>query len=424
MSLPNKTSLAAPRLGIIDDEKDIGDFLGRVATECGFEVFTATSPSLFLRAARETAYDFIVLDLHMPGVDGVELLRELATLSSRAQILLISGIDGNVLDAAFRLGQERGLDMAGIIRKPIRLQELRRLFKSLTPKQAEAEAAAAPAQITRDDLERAITRRELTVHYQPQIDLQSQAIVGVEALIRWQHPALGVLPPAAFLPLAESSGLIGPMTEWLYGAAIGQCGAWKAQGLHLRLSLNLSGKLPFEYDMPERIAAFCERSCCAPDHVTLELTETAAMDDPVRLIDVFTRLRIKGFHLSIDDFGTGYSSLVQLQRLPFTEMKIDKSFVMTMLESPGSHVIVETIIAMAHSMHMEAVAEGIESADVLDILTRKHCDLAQGYFISRPVPGAKIPELCQAGARRIGDRRPAPAGWASTGEFGSERSPA
>jgi EAL domain-containing protein (putative c-di-GMP-specific phosphodiesterase class I) len=171
------------------------------------------------------------------------------------------------------------------------------------------------------------------------------------------------------------------------------------------MSLNLSGKLPFEYDMPERIALVCERSGCTPDQVTLELTETAAMDDPVRLIDVFTRLRIKGFHLSIDDFGTGYSSLVQLQRLPFTEMKIDKSFVMTMLESADSKSIVETIIAMAHSMHMDAVAEGIETAEVLDSLTERHCNLAQGYFIARPVPGGQIPELCQAGDRRVRDRR-------------------
>jgi EAL domain-containing protein (putative c-di-GMP-specific phosphodiesterase class I) len=171
------------------------------------------------------------------------------------------------------------------------------------------------------------------------------------------------------------------------------------------LALNLSGKLPFEYDMPERIAVVCEHSGCAPDQVTLELTETAAMDDPVRLIDVFTRLRIKGFHLSIDDFGTGYSSLVQLQRLPFTEMKIDKSFVMTMLDSAGSTIIVETIIAMAHSMHIDAVAEGVESAEILERLTARHCDLAQGYFISRPVPGEQIWELCQAGDRRVRDRR-------------------
>jgi len=402
-----RSSSTAPRLAIIDDEKGICDVLGRIATECGFDVFTTTSPSLFLRAARETPYEFVILDLHMPGVDGVELLRELATLSSKAQILLTSGIRGNVLDAAFRLGKERGLDMAGIIPKPIRLQDLRRLFHGLAPKQAEAAPSSAPAEMTQDDLARAVARDELMVHYQPQIDLESQAVVGVEALIRWQHPTLGLLPPAAFLPLAESSGLITPMTEWLYGAAIGQCGRWTAQGLHLRLALNLSGKLPFEYDMPERIAVVCDRSGCAPDQVTLELTETAAMDDPVRLIDVFTRLRIKGFHLSIDDFGTGYSSLVQLQRLPFTEMKIDKSFVMTMLESTGSNVIVETIIAIAHSMHMEAVAEGIESAEVLGILTAKHCDLAQGYFISRPVPPEQIPELCRTGDRRVRDRRAA-----------------
>ena len=388
-----------PRLAIVDDEQGICDMLGRIAEECGFAVFTANSSSVFLESARHTAFEFVILDLHMPDGDGVEVLRALAADACTAQILLISGIDGSVLDSAFRLGQERGLDMVGVIPKPIRLQELRQLFQGLAPKRAGAAPVRTPAEMSRDDLERAITNDELIVYYQPQVDLRLQKIVGVEALIRWQHPTLGLLPPAAFLPLAETSGLIGPMTEWLYGAAIGQCGAWKAQGLSLNLSLNLSGKLPFEYDMPERIAGVCDRSRCAPDRVTLELTETAAMDDPIRLIDVFTRLRIKGFHLSIDDFGTGYSSLVQLQRLPFTELKIDKSFVMTMLESTGSNIIVETIIAMAHSMRMAAVAEGIESVEVLQTLTAKHCDLAQGYFISRPVPAEKIPELCEAGVR-------------------------
>jgi EAL domain-containing protein (putative c-di-GMP-specific phosphodiesterase class I) len=397
--------LNGPRLAIVDDEQGICDTLGRIATECGFDVFTSTSPSQFLRAARETAFAFVILDLHMPGVDGVELLRELANLSSKAQILLASGIDGKVMDAAFRLGQERGLDMAGIIRKPIRLQELRRVLHGLAPKQEAVAPAATAAEMTHDDLERAIARSELVVHYQPQMDLATQSIIGVEALIRWQHPVLGLLPPAAFLPLAESTGLIGPMTDWLYGAAIGQCGAWRAQGLHLQLALNLSGNLPFEYDMPDRIAAFCERNRCAPDQVTLELTETAAMNDPIRLIDVFTRLRIKGFNLSIDDFGTGYSSLVQLQRLPFTEMKIDKSFVLTMLEARDSQAIVDTIIAMAHSMRILAVAEGIETAAVLESLIAKRCDRAQGYYISRPVPGEQIPELCEPSDRRVRERR-------------------
>src|SRR6185369_14472958 len=217
-------------------------------------------------------------------------------------------------------------------------------------------------QRTRDDLARGIAAGEMTLHYQPQVDLRSGQIIGVEALIRWQHPTLGLLPPAAFLPRAESTGLIVPMTDWLYAAAIGQCGLWRRQGLNLRVSLNLSARLPFEYDMPERLTAICEQIGCSPDSVTLELTETAAMDDPIRLIDVFTRLRIKGFHLSIDDFGTAYSSLVQLQRLPFTEMKIDKSFVLSMLHSRASLVIVETIIAMARSMGMTSVAEGVESA--------------------------------------------------------------
>jgi EAL domain-containing protein (putative c-di-GMP-specific phosphodiesterase class I) len=388
--------MSAPRLAVIDDEPAICDFIAQAATECGFDVFSTVIASELLQRMDEVEFAVVILDLHMPGVDGIELLRALAARSSGARILLASGADDRVIEAAFRLGQERGLDMGGIIHKPIRLSELQGLVQGLAAKADAPTPRPATAEMTHGDLARAIEQDELVLHYQPQIDLASRSVVGVEALIRWEHPVLGLLPPAAFLPLAKSSGLIVPMTDQLFEIAIGQCGAWLAQGLDLRLSLNLSAKLNFDYSMPEQIAVVCERSGFAPDRLTLELTETAAMDDPVRLIDVLTRFRIKGFHLSIDDFGTAYSSLLQLQRLPFTELKVDKSFVMTMLESSASRVIVETIIGMAHNMKMKAVAEGIESAEVLEALAALRCEMAQGYFIARPASGDRIRALCSA----------------------------
>jgi EAL domain-containing protein (putative c-di-GMP-specific phosphodiesterase class I)/CheY-like chemotaxis protein len=384
-----------PQLAIIDDEQEICDFIGRVADECGFEVFATTSSSAFLDRVKAIDFNVIILDLHMPGVDGIELLRALAVLGSQAQVLLASGVDSKIMDSAVRLGQERCLDMGGFIHKPIRLQELRQLLRGLAPKSEAAKPSLAPAEMTKDDLAQGIDRNELVLHYQPQMDLVSSRIVGVEALIRWQHPSLGLLPPLTFLPLAEATGLIVPMTDWLYSTAIEQASVWRAQGLPLRMALNLSAKLPFKYDMPDRIAAICDLNDFKLEFVTLELTETAAMDDPVRLIDVFTRLRMKGFHLSIDDFGTAYSSLVQLQRLPFSEMKVDKSFVMTMLESEASRIIVETIVGMARNMRMKSVAEGVESGEVLNALRAMGCDLAQGYFISRPVPAEQIPGICR-----------------------------
>ncbi len=265
--------MAKPQLAIIDDEQAICDFIGKVATECGFDVFTTTSSSAFLHRISEIYFDVIILDLHMPGVDGVELLRELAALGSKAQILLASGVDSKIMDSAVRLGQERCLDMGGFIHKPIRLQELRQLLRGLAPKSDSTIPVVTPAEMTKDDLALAIDRNELVLHYQPQIDLVSSRIVGVEALVRWQHPSLGLLPPMSFLPLAESTGLIVPITDWLYGAAIGQAGAWRKQGLMLRIALNLSAKLPFEYDMPERISAVCDRHDYQYDLVTLELTE-------------------------------------------------------------------------------------------------------------------------------------------------------
>jgi EAL domain-containing protein (putative c-di-GMP-specific phosphodiesterase class I)/ActR/RegA family two-component response regulator len=393
--------MTRPQLAIVDDEQEICNFIGRVAGECGFEVFATTSSSAFLDRVKEIDFNVVILDLNMPGVDGIELLRELAALRSKAQILVASGVDSKVMDSAVRVGQERCLDMAGFIHKPIRLQELRQLLRGLAPKSDAVKPVLAATEMTREDLALAIDRNEMVLHYQPQMDLASSRIVGVEALIRWQHPSLGLLPPMTFLPLAESTGLIIPMTDWLYKAAIGQAGDWRKQGLELRVALNLSARLPFDYDMPEQLAVVCKHNQFEPDHVTLELTETAAMDDPVRLIDVFTRLRMKGFHLSIDDFGTAYSSLVQLQRLPFTEMKIDKSFVMTMSHSAASRIIVETIIGMASNMNMKSVAEGVESEALLSALRAKRCDLAQGYLISRPVPSEQIPGICRATTSRM-----------------------
>ena len=388
--------MSGARLAIVDDEQGICNVIGRVAEECGFDVFKTTSPSRFLFQAREMSFDVIVLDLHMPGLDGIDILRELSALSSQAQIVLASGMDGQVMDSAIRLGRERRLEMVGTIHKPIRIQDLRRLLRDLVPKQSFAEPAIAAPGVTGAELMQAISRDELVLHYQPQLDLATNRIVGVEALIRWQHPALGLLPPLAFLPLAESTGLIVPVTNWLYDQAIAQCGDWFKQGMRLRLSLNLSPKLPFDYDMAEHIAAVCDRYRFQPDLVTLELSETTAMDDPIRLRDALTRLRIKGFNLSVDDFGTAYSSLVELQRLPFTELKIDKSLVTTMLKSKARLMVVETIVSIAHNMHMNAMAEGIETADVLEALIGRRCDLAQGYFISHPVPADQIPDFCYA----------------------------
>jgi EAL domain-containing protein (putative c-di-GMP-specific phosphodiesterase class I) len=233
----------------------------------------------------------------------------------------------------------------------------------------------------------------LLLHYQPRLHLSSRQITGVEALARWQHPTRGLIMPSDFIPLAAGRRLLSGLTDWAFRTAVRQAQAWKQQGIEPTIAVNLSAADVFEYDRPDQMAAVCVEHGVEPKKFIFELTETDVMSDPVRLMDVFTRLRLKGFELAIDDFGSGYSSLVQLVRLPFSELKIDMSFVSSMLHSEDSRIVVETVIGMGKNLRMVTVAEGVESALALAALQTMNCDYAQGYHISRPVVAEQIPPM-------------------------------
>jgi EAL domain-containing protein (putative c-di-GMP-specific phosphodiesterase class I) len=374
-------------LVVVDDEPGFCNLVRRVATSCGFESHATTNPAQFLKCLRQRQYAVVLLDLKMPGIDGVEVLRELAAIGTSAKILLASGLDQSVLDTALRLGHDRGLDMAGVVRKPVRVKELRMLLEQLKPQNRPIDSGA---------LEAAVEHGELVLHYQPRLDLRTRRIVGVEALVRWQHPDLGLLPPGDFVPLAERSSLINRLTDWVAATAIGQCGHWHRQELDLGIAVNLSASNITDYRLPDRFEHLCATSRVDPAIVTIELTETAAMHDFTRLMDVFARFRLKGFRLALDDFGIGYASLAQLRRLPFSELKIDKSFVGAMTESTDNAKIVDAAISMARSLRISAVAEGVETAQALEVLTTKGCHFAQGYHIAPPLAVELIPKAVRA----------------------------
>jgi len=380
-------------LVVLDDEKAFCDYVERIASQCGFNVFATTQPEALLDHIRAKPAAVIVLDLEMPGADGVEVLRDLAGTNVKAKIFIASGADERVLNTVFQLGRERGLDMVGTVRKPIRAADFRKLLDPFKP---------MAARVTSSALEQAIADNGLILHYQPRLDLKTRKIVGAEALIRWNHPDMGMLMPNTFIPLAEESGAIGPLTEWVANTAIRQAGVWAQQGLILNLAINISALNIQNYNFPDHFEQLCRASGVAPAAITIELTETATMRDAARLMDVLSRFRIKGFHLAIDDFGTGYSSLVQLQRLPFSELKIDKSFVMGMTTQPENAIIVNTIIGMSRNLGLADVAEGVESRDVLDALIEKNCSYAQGFHIAKPMPAEQIPAVVRENARPNG----------------------
>jgi EAL domain-containing protein (putative c-di-GMP-specific phosphodiesterase class I) len=246
------------------------------------------------------------------------------------------------------------------------------------------------------ELARAIANDELRLDYQPKVDVTSGAVLGVEALVRWQHPMRGRLGPDSFIPLAEQSDQIGELTRWVMRTAVAQWRRWHEVGLDISIAVNFSGRNLNEIEFPDILERLCRNLDVACGQFVIEITETATASDEVKMMDIATRLRLKGFRISIDDFGTGYSSLVQLQRLPFSEMKIDKSFVIQCVASRESLVIVKSIIDLAHNLNLKVVAEGVETLEALELLRRLGCDLAQGYYLSRPMEGAKLPTWVSA----------------------------
>jgi len=374
--------MTANRLLIIDDEPAIGAFVGRVAANAGYDILAVSTPDKFLEHVRSWRPSHIMVDLQMPVVDGLALLSHLAAEKCAAHIILISGADRTVVEAARRIAIERGLDVTTTLSKPIRAAELTQALNAIKREDPWLTAAGLLAALERD---------EFSLAYQPKVGLESGEIGGVEALIRWQHAARGTISPLEFIPFAESSAVIDQLTHWVMGAACAQLAAWNAAGAQLDIAINVSARSLHEPRLADLLETQCRAAGIAPARVTLELTETAAMQDAVQMMDVLTRLRLKGFKLAIDDFGTGYSSLVQLHRLPFSEIKIDRTFVADCTGSDESRSIVRVVIDLAHALGMRSVAEGVESAEALDLLRSLGCDEAQGYFIARPIAAAAVP---------------------------------
>ena len=236
----------------------------------------------------------------------------------------------------------------------------------------------------------AIRRDELRVHFQPKVDLQRRCVSGFEALVRWQHPVHGLVPPGDFMPWAEKSDLIRPLTFYILEKTLAQLRAWQDAGIETAVAVNLSPRNLLDEEAPERIAELVRRSGVAPSSLILEITESSMMHDPARALQSLREIDALGVRLSIDDFGTGYSSLSYLKRLPIDELKIDLSFVTHMLQSAEDRTIVQSTIGLGHNLGFTVTAEGVEDAETFEMLRSMGCDSAQGYYLSRPMPAEDV----------------------------------
>jgi EAL domain-containing protein (putative c-di-GMP-specific phosphodiesterase class I) len=372
------------KLLVIDDQADLCEFISEAAAAMGFDARAVTEPDAFRRAVQEFQPTVVVLDLQMPGADGIELLRYLGERGSKAQVLVASGMDQRVLATAQQIGRAQGLNMLGALQKPIMLSDLEATLRK---------CLRGDISVTPDALAAALDNREILVHYQPKATRVAPGrwiVEGVEALARWEHATLGFISPASFIPLAEKNGLIRRLTEQVLETSLAQCCAWDTEDLHMSVAVNLSPQLLNDLAFPDQVARMAAQVGADARRIIFEVTESAAMFDPGTTMDVLTRMRVKNFGLSIDDFGTGYSSLKQLYLMPFTELKIDTSFVRDIFAHEDARTMVETMILLAHKLRLTACAEGVESQEILDFLDNAGCDRAQGYYIGRPMPGAAL----------------------------------
>lgn len=395
------------RLLILDDDPLIGKTMEAIAKSVGFEVTITLHAAEFFRQLDDWRPSHIALDLVMPDMDGVEVLVELARRECDAHIIISSGVGSRVLDAAARSAKEHGLPIAGVLAKPFSPGNLRELLIKPDSVSGSAESQRAAVtdrsynDITKEELAAALENREFELVYQPKVHCTSGILAGFEALVRWNSPKRGLLAPNAFISLAETSGLIRPMTREIIRMGMHWLGAGfdvddqgnearsRQRLADLTLSINLSARSLGDTEFIDFVVKECKRAGVQTSCVVFELTETSAMEDPVASLDLLTRLRMKGFKLSLDDFGTGYSSMLQLVRLPFSEIKVDKSFVMSAGRSEESRTVVRSIVELGHSLGLQVTAEGVEHEEALDFLRETGCDMAQGYLLARPLDGER-----------------------------------
>lgn len=367
-----------PKLLIVDDEQPIRQYLSTVCKRLRFEVATASDRANLERQLIAFSPAVILLDLQMPGEDGVQILKLLKNHGSDARIIIVSGMDERTLATTIEVGDSLGLNMDGALTKPV-------LIDSLKNKLGNTHRSGPSVRV--DELERAIADGEIRPAYQPkavQMDDGSWVISETEALARWYRRDSTVVYPNEFLNVAERAGLLPALTSSMVEQAVSQLRRWEMRGLKLSAAVNLSPSTLTDSGLPDQLEGIMNRYRLENSRLTLELTESAAIQNAGLAMEILSRLRILGFGLSIDDFGTGYSSLEQLYRMPFNELKIDRFLVRDIGIRREAETIAEAIISLGQKLNLAVCAEGVETAVAVDFLYEAGCDKLQGYYLGRP----------------------------------------
>lgn len=391
------------RILMLDDESFMLKLLGHVLANLGFTQVTRCDSGRAALASLDSPSDppdLILLDLNMPEMDGVEFVRHLVERRYTGSLILISGEDERMLQTAVKLVRAHKISVLGHLHKPVKPEALSALLDQWTPPSLGSPRAANKIYGV-DAVRAAINNGELVNYYQPKVAVTTGRVVGVETLVRWRHPEDGMVFPDQFIGVAEMHGLIADLTRVVLSSALAQTKVWRDAGLALRVAVNVSMENLASLDFPDFVAGLAAKAGVAPQEVVLEVTESRLMQDLRAPLEILTRLRLKRFQLSIDDFGTGHSSLAQLRDIPFDELKIDRGFVHRACSDGTVRAMYDASFGLARQLGMEIVAEGVEDRDDWDFLRQTGCDLAQGYFIARPMPAADLPGWMDAWQERL-----------------------
>jgi len=399
---------ATLKLLVIEDDANFAELVTLVAEQAGYSASLACGFDELERAFDDSV-KLIVLDMMMPEMDGVEVIRFLAAHDCQAGLVLFSSVDERILETAVRLAQAQGLWVVEALPKSTGAEDLSRVLcgavgeiqkrKPRKPK----DAHAIKHDFSREEINRALQNNEFLVLFQPKIAVATKQLVSVEALVRWQHPQHGLLTPGDFVYTIEEMGFVDRLTGQVMDQAFAHTSSWAKHNVCLQIAINVSALMLANVSLPDEIARRAKSCGVEPTHVILEITESWLATDVVTTLDVLTRLRLKGFELSIDDFGTGYSTLSQLRNMPFSELKLDQSFVRDASSNKQARTIADSSAKLGRDLNLRVVAEGVETLEDWNFAVELGCDMMQGLFIAAPMDGQKIPQWHRLWRHRMRD---------------------
>ncbi len=372
---------------IVDDDKAMRQLMAAMLQEiCVSDIKQAASgiEALALVDQYPQKIDVIILDLCMPEMDGIEVLRALAERNFSGRLIVVSGLDKSVLRGALEIARLHPLNVVGALPKPIDLNELTKVLKRTVSLAGKKEDSFRHIQL--DDLFDAITHRKIKPYYQPLVDIRNDKLVGIEALARWEHETLGMIPPDVFIPMAEREGVIYTLTNLMFELALKDFVKLKQMNYQLNLAFNLSATLLNLRKLPDNFSKQVQKHNIEPEEITLEITESFGIVNNQEAMETLNRLRIQGFKLAIDDFGTGYAAINNLLNMPFTQIKIDRAFVTDASNNEVAKTLLEYCLKLSHDLQLDVVCEGVESETDLNLVKQFDGSIVQGFLISRPKP--------------------------------------